>query len=110
MKLRLLTNICLVAVLCWAGYLGTQQPKVWFNRQWAGVALYRGGYRSWHLSFCDGFTVQVDGLLGPVVFKKNGEVRSGYYLLPKFGRADARPFLKGEIVPEQDTLFIPSEP
>lgn len=71
----------------------SQQPKVWCNRQWAGVALLKGGYRSWTISFCDGFLGGIE--TQPVVVTATG-YRKGYYHWPKFDHVDVREFIPPE--------------
>lgn len=98
-------------IAAFVGYISTQQPKVWFDRQWCGLALCRGGYRSWTLSFCDGFTlaplkkeITTQDLSHPPIetrFKmvpvtideKKGTMRYGYHW-PTYSHSDLRPFLK----------------
>jgi hypothetical protein len=55
MKKNLSWTVWFVAIglVCWLGYLASQKPKVWCDREWAGVALLKGGYRSWTMRFCD---------------------------------------------------------
>jgi hypothetical protein len=107
-----LLGLMIGAVLASLAYISTQQPKVWFDRQWAGLALYRGGYRSWTLSFCDGFTIApgtyTNGLakMVPVTLDlKTMKMRYGYHW-PTFSHSDLRPFLKannlGDGWPPQD--------
>lgn len=95
------------AIGAWFGYLGSQQPKVWFDRQWAGMALYKGGYRSWTLSFCDGFTVApgtyTNGIVKMVpvtIDTKSGKMRYGYHW-PTYAHTDIRRLIteQGEIRP-----------
>ncbi len=68
-------------------YVLTQRPKVWCNRQWAGIALTKGGYRSWHVSFCDG-EMLIGDKFHPVVLEGDGRI--GYYRWPRFGHIDVR--------------------
>ena len=104
MKLK---SILLVApMLCfgvWCGYLATQQPKVWCDRQWAGLALYRGGCRSWTVSFCDGFAVFDDdigpGHWEPFTFGGPEGIQRGYHRWPQFNHADIRGLLQSNRVP-----------
>jgi hypothetical protein len=70
------------------GYIASRQPRVWCNRESAGLMLLRGGYRSWSVWFCDGFT-EIDGRFQPVVIE-NGRVRLGYYRWPRFRHCDVR--------------------
>lgn len=91
LKKLLLTIAALVGLVIGATiYASTQRPKVWCDRQWAGIALYNGGYRSWTLSFCDGFA-HLDGKWQPVVVETNG-YRKGYFHWPKYGHVDVRKF------------------
>jgi len=76
-------------------YLKTQDCKFWCDRQWAGVALYHGGYRSWSLTFCDGFVVDDAGKYHPItIHKKDGKgtLRRGYHW-PQFTHRDFRGLL-----------------
>jgi hypothetical protein len=70
------------------GYVASQKPKVWCNRQWAGIALLNGGYRSWTMRFCDGEAF-LDGKMQPVVITTNG-YRKGYFSWPQFSHVDVR--------------------
>lgn len=81
-------------------YISTQQPKLWLDRQWAGLALYKGGYRSWSLSFCDGFTIApgtytnaLARMVPVTIDEKQGTTRYGYHW-PKYAHNDIRLLLK----------------
>jgi len=69
------------------GYMLSQQPKIWCDRQWAGIALYKGGYRSWTLTFCDGFQ-RIDGKWQRVTITTNS-IRKGYHW-PTYRHADLK--------------------
>jgi hypothetical protein len=88
----LLLFACLVAV--WF-YASSQRPKVWWNDHTAGVALLKGGYRSWTLQFCDGYTL-IDGKMQPVVVDDLKGVRPGHYRWPKFRYCDLRSVTRTE--------------
>jgi len=51
---KILACIFVISVIISLAYISTQKPKVWCNRQWAGLALYKGRYRSWCVTFRDG--------------------------------------------------------
>lgn len=90
MKIKIMWIGIAVVGLVFGAYVAWQQPKVWCNKQWAGVALLRGGYRSWTVSFCDGQTwLDNTGKLYPVVVTTNG-YRKGFYRFPKFNHVDVR--------------------
>lgn len=89
MKTIWITIRCLTVVLAVLTiYILTQQPKVWCDRESAGIALLKGGYRSWKLRFCDGY-VHRDGQWQPIVFTAN-TYRNGYFSWPKFSHVDVR--------------------
>jgi len=88
MKAKPILGFLLIILIGWAGYLFSQQPRVWINRQWAGLSLLRGGYRSWSFSFSDGLT-PIDGKWQPVVIETNG-YRPGYFSWPKYAHVDLR--------------------
>lgn len=51
----------LATLFCiWLGYIISQEPKVWCNRQWAGIALLKGHYRAWHVTYSHGYQM-IDG-------------------------------------------------
>jgi hypothetical protein len=84
--LRITLLAAAVAPLIW---ILTQRPRVWADRQWAGMALTRGHYRSWSVSFCDGFRLDESGMV-PVVIE-NGKVRDGYFSSPRFAHCAVPP-------------------
>lgn len=93
---RFLFHFLIVVAAAGIGYLCSQQPKVWFDRQWAGLALYKGGYRSWTLSFCDGFTIApgtytnaIAKMVPVTIDEKTGTLRYGYHW-PKYHHVDIR--------------------
>jgi hypothetical protein len=90
MRIKLWITVGLAAVVSSAvlGYVASQKPQVWCNRQWAGIALIKGGYRSWTARFCDG-EAEIDGKMQPVVVTTNG-YRKGYFWWPQFGHVDVR--------------------
>ncbi len=95
-------NCWLVVNVLVAGvYISTQQPKVWFDRQWAGLALCKGGYRSWTLTFCDGFTIApgsytngIAKMVPVTIDERKGTMRYGYHW-PRYNHSDIRNFLEG---------------
>lgn len=91
-------QILLMLVLALAGgavYVGSQQPHFWCNSEWAGISLVRGGYRSWTMRFCDGYTLH-DGKWSPVTLKiistnpPQTEILYRHYRFPAFAHTDAR--------------------
>ena len=88
MKRKTLLVLCGAAVAAWLGYVASQKPKIWCDRQWAGIALLKGGYRSWTMRFCDGEAF-LDGKMQPVVVTTNG-YRKGYFAWPQFSHVDVR--------------------
>lgn len=90
MKNKLIKTVGLLVFgfVCLFGYVASQKPKVWCNHQWAGIALLKGGYRSWTMSFCDGQAF-LDGKVQPVVITTNG-YRKGYFSWPQFSHVDTR--------------------
>jgi hypothetical protein len=83
-----LVGLVTIMVIGWLGYLASQQPKIWCNRQGAGIILLKGGYRSWTMRFCDGEAF-IDGKMQPVVITPTG-CRKGYFWRPQFGHLDVR--------------------
>lgn len=69
-------------------YITSQKPRAWCSRQWAGIALLKGGYRSWTVRFCDG-EAYIGGKRQPVVVTTNG-FHKGYYSWPMFSHIDTR--------------------
>lgn len=87
-KTILILRVFAAVLLFISAYILTQRPKVWCDQEWAGIALTRGGYRSWTMRFCDGRT-WFDGKLKPVVITTNG-YREGYFWFPQFNHVDVR--------------------
>jgi hypothetical protein len=88
----LLSALAILSLAAW--YLHYQDAKIWCDRQWAGLALYRGGYRSWTLTFADGFTLENGKQVPITIDRGKGVVRRGYHW-PQFAHTDIRPFLFG---------------
>lgn len=80
--------VAAVGCICWLGYVESQDVQVWCNEEWAGIALRKGGYRSWTMRFCDGHA-PINGKWQPVVVTTNG-LRRGYFYWPQFGHCDVR--------------------
>jgi len=89
MKQRMILLFAFASVILAGTYIWSQQPKIWWNRQHAGFALFRGGYRSWVIQFCDGETF-INGKFQPVVVDELKGVRPGYYRWPRFRHSDLR--------------------
>lgn len=81
-------TLAAVVGLGWLGYVISQKPKIWCDREWAGICFVNGDYRSWSLRFCDGQTL-IDGKMEHVVITTNG-YRKGYYPWPKFRHVHVR--------------------
>lgn len=86
----IIATVAVAASLLWCGYIGSQQPHCWCNREWAGISLSKGGYRSWSMRFCDGMQSLPSGKMQPVVILPGGRIRNGYYRWPRFHHADVR--------------------
>ena len=99
MKPILFAAILFFLILAGAGgYIATQEPRIWCDAQSAGLAMCKGGYRAWTVSFCDGkaflrgqwrpcIYTAVEG--GRVVLDTNG-VREGFYTVPRFRHCDLK--------------------
>jgi len=78
-----------------AGYVATQQPQFPFTAEHVGVLLFKGGYRGWWISFCDGWQ-RVDGRWRPVTIDvERQSIRYGYHW-PHFHHSDIRPYLRAQ--------------
>lgn len=85
--MKLKVTIALIAVLLggWAGYIGSQQPQVWCNSQWAGISLHKGYYRSWTWAFNDGLVHTHRGWKSIVIDTSHPYgYRFGHYWIPKY--------------------------
>lgn len=72
------------------GYLLTQQPKVFCNRESAGLVLLKGHYRSWSMTYSDGLTL-IDGKFQPASFTMSNGIPVGMrkgYRWPKLHHVD----------------------
>jgi len=95
MKHKLLKSL-LCLFLCWSAviaYIGTQDPKFWWNDEWAGMMLRKGGYRSWSMRFCDGRTLGSDGKWKCVIIQGQTNMMVGRYWWPRFSHVDMRGYI-----------------
>lgn len=90
-------------IVCFLIALAQSQGPVFFHEHAdrIGVAFTKGGYRSFWISFCDGYAF-LDGEIKPVVLKKSAdgvtyEHYFGHRIIPRFHHIDARPFTENQI-------------
>lgn len=71
-------------------YILSQQPKLSLNSQQFGLMLLKGRYRSWFLSWSDGFYFDDKGRRQSVVIGPDGAFRDGYRIVPRLSHMDMR--------------------
>lgn len=78
-----------------------EDVRFWCDSQSTGLALFRGGYRSWSLNYSDGSMWKRGKLVAVTIDEKAGTIREGYHW-PKYRHVDMGQLFYDRTIPKAE--------